>query len=193
MFKLSIRVLSLVALLLFVPQVNATIHTVNVGNFFFSPLKTTVQPGDTVRWNFTSATQHTSTSDAGAPKAWDSGLKGAGGSFDVVFELADGPGPFPYHCTPHSAIMKDTIFMSAPPSCCVDRGNVDDVIGPGGPVDVSDLTYLVNFLFKGGPVPPCEDQGNVDSIVGPGGPIDVSDLTYLVNFLFKGGPAPPAC
>ncbi len=77
--------------------------------------------------------------------------------------------------------------------CCVNRGNVDDIIGPGGPIDVSDLTYIVNYLFKGGALPPCEEQGNVDTIVGPGGPIDVSDLTYLINYLFKDGSPPPAC
>jgi hypothetical protein len=77
--------------------------------------------------------------------------------------------------------------------CCANRGNVDNIIGPGGPVDVADLTYLVAFLFQGGAAPPCIDQGNVDSIVGPGGPIDVADLTYLVAFLFQGGSAPPPC
>ncbi len=78
-------------------------------------------------------------------------------------------------------------------TCCVDRGNVDDIISAGGPVDVSDLTFLVNFLFKGGPTPPCEDAGNVDGTVGVGGPIDVSDLTYLVTYLFQGGPIMPSC
>jgi len=78
-------------------------------------------------------------------------------------------------------------------SCCQNRGNADGIIGVGGPVDVSDLTYLVKYLFKSGPPPPCEEEGNVDGIVGVGGPIDVSDLTYLVKYLFQSGPAPPPC
>ena len=77
--------------------------------------------------------------------------------------------------------------------CCLDRGNVDHIIGAGGPIDVSDLTYLVAYLFTGGPPPPCEEEGNVDGITGAGGPIDVSDLTYLVAYLFTGGPTPPPC
>jgi hypothetical protein len=77
--------------------------------------------------------------------------------------------------------------------CCLDRGNVDGIIGPGGPVDVSDLTFLVAYLFQGGTQPPCPEQGNTDSIVGPGGLIDVSDLTFLVSFLFQAGPAPAPC
>lgn len=79
------------------------------------------------------------------------------------------------------------------PSCCANRGNVDNVIGVGGPVDVADLTYLVAFLFQGGDPPPCEEEANVDGVVGVGGPIDVADLTYLVAFLFQGGDPPPPC
>ncbi len=65
--------------------------------------------------------------------------------------------------------------------------------GPGGEIDVADLSYLVDFLFRGGPAPPCEDEGNVDDVVGPGGPFDVADLSYLVDYLFRGGPPPPDC
>lgn len=77
--------------------------------------------------------------------------------------------------------------------CCVNRGNVDGVIGPYSPVDVADATYLVAFLFKGGAPPVCEEEGNVDGVMGPYGPTDVADLTYLVSFLWKGGPEPPPC
>ncbi len=79
--------------------------------------------------------------------------------------------------------------------CCVDRGNVDGEISAGGPTDVADLTYLVNYLFgsPSGPIPPCPEQGNVDDIEGAGGPIDVADLTYLVAYLFQGGPSPAPC
>ncbi len=77
--------------------------------------------------------------------------------------------------------------------CCVDRGNVDGVVGVGGPVDVADLTYLVAYLFQGGPAPPCPEQANVDSITGAGGPVDVADLTCLVAYLFQGGLPPAEC
>ena len=83
-----------------------------------------------------------------------------------------------------------------PTGCCNGdgiRGNVDDITGVGGEIDVADLTYLVAYLFQGGPVPPCEDEGNVDGIIGLGGPIDVADLTYLVAYLFQSGPAPAPC
>jgi len=77
--------------------------------------------------------------------------------------------------------------------CCVNRGNVDDIIGTGGPIDVADLTYMVDYLFQGGNSPPCPKQGNADGIIGAGVLIDVADLTYLVKYLFQGGPEPPPC
>jgi len=69
--------------------------------------------------------------------------------------------------------------------CCIERANVD---GNNG-VNVADLTYLVDYLFKGGDSPPCPEEGNVDST----GDINVADLTYLADYLFKGGTEPPPC
>lgn len=63
-----------------------------------------------------------------------------------------------------------------------------DCDGSGGTVNVNDLTYLVNYLFKSGPPPPVLNAADVDAT----GTINVNDLTYLVNYLFKSGP-PPTC
>ncbi len=75
-----------------------------------------------------------------------------------------------------------------PASCC----NHDGIRGDSDynmSLNVADLTFLVNYLFKGGSAPICSEEGDVN---GDGG-INVADLTYLVNYLFKGGAAPPAC
>ncbi|HWR82896.1 MAG TPA: hypothetical protein VN285_06320 [Candidatus Deferrimicrobium sp.] len=105
------------------------------------------------------------------------------GSYDVKVQSRD-----PWRSqSAWSPALSVTVF------CCQNRGNVDAIVGPAGPVDVSDLTYLVAFLFSSGATPPCVDEGNVDGVIGPAGAIDVSDLTYLVAFLFSGGAAPPAC
>ncbi len=90
-------------------SVEATIHTVNVGNFFFNPVNTQVMPGDTVRWMWVGGS-HSTTADGSSPKFWDSGVMGSG-SYDVVFLVSDGPGPFPYHCSVHP-MMQDTIFWA---------------------------------------------------------------------------------
>jgi len=50
-------------------------------------------------------------------------------------------------------------------------------------INVADLVFLVDYIFKCGPAPTIYESGNVDGI----GQINVADLTYFVNFLFKGG------
>ncbi|MDP3025620.1 MAG: dockerin type I repeat-containing protein [candidate division Zixibacteria bacterium] len=51
---------------------------------------------------------------------------------------------------------------------------------------VSDVVYLVNYLFKGGPLPPLKDMGDANHDTK----VTVSDVVFLVNYLFKGGPPP---
>lgn len=60
---------------------------------------------------------------------------------------------------------------------------IGDVNGDGV-VNVSDVFYLINFLFAGGPAP----IGDGD--VNGSGDVTVADVFYLVNDLFAGGPAP---
>jgi hypothetical protein len=74
-----------------------------------------------------------------------------------------------------------------PLTCCVVRGDLNH----NGGVNVADLTFLVNRLFKGGPAPVCLEEGNVNNDAGNA--VNVADLTFLVNRLFKGGPAPAPC
>ena len=60
-------------------------------------------------------------------------------------------------------------------------------VNKDGLVDVGDVVYLINYLFKNGPSPiPILHAGdaNCDEIV------DVGDVIYLINFLFKDGTAP---
>jgi len=89
--------------------------------------------------------------------------------------------------------------MDAPPpvvtieTCCLVRGNVDGIYGAGGPVDVSDLSYLVNFLFRAGPPPPCAEEANADASTGGGAEVNVGDLSFLVEYLFRAGSAPLPC
>ena len=72
--------------------------------------------------------------------------------------------------------------------CCEGmRGNVND--DPTGMIDISDLVYLVDYMFTGGPMPPCLDEANVNGIEV----IDISDLVYMVDYMFSGGPPPVVC
>lgn len=62
-----------------------------------------------------------------------------------------------------------------------------DVNGDGTGPDISDLVYLVSFMFGGGPGPVpilLSADVNCDLVV------DISDLVYLVTYMFGGGPPP---
>ena len=55
-----------------------------------------------------------------------------------------------------------------------------------GKVTISDVVFVVNYLFKGGPAPNPLSIGDVNCDSS----VNVSDVVYLVTYLFKGGPAP---
>ena len=55
-----------------------------------------------------------------------------------------------------------------------------------GIVDIEDVLYLINYLYKGGPPPDPLFIGDVNW----DGLIDLEDVLYLINYLYKGGPAP---
>jgi len=69
--------------------------------------------------------------------------------------------------------------------CCTLRGDADG----SGACNVSDLTYLVAFLFQGGAGAACPAEMDNEA----SGDVTVSDLTYLVAYLFQGGPDPVPC
>lgn len=55
-------------------------------------------------------------------------------------------------------------------------------------VNVSDVVYLINYIFSGGPAPYPPDSGEVDC----NGSVTISDAVYLISYIFSGGPAPCA-
>ena len=57
-----------------------------------------------------------------------------------------------------------------------------------GIIDLGDVLYLINYLYKGGPAPDPLEAGdcNCDGVV------DLGDVLYLISYLYKGGP-PPGC
>ncbi len=55
-----------------------------------------------------------------------------------------------------------------------------------GTVSVSDVIYLINYLFKGGSAPNPFLIGDVNGDEQ----LSVTDVVYLISYLFKGGPQP---
>ncbi|PKK83954.1 MAG: hypothetical protein CVT49_05880 [candidate division Zixibacteria bacterium HGW-Zixibacteria-1] len=63
-----------------------------------------------------------------------------------------------------------------------DRGDADF----SGTINILDVTFLINYLYKGGPAPDlyCGDAN-------ASGTMNILDATYLISYLYKGGPPPP--
>ncbi len=60
-----------------------------------------------------------------------------------------------------------------------------------GNINISDVVYLINYIFAGGPAPKpyaiCSGDANCNCLV------NISDAVYLVNYIFIGGQAPCSC
>ncbi len=69
-------------------------------------------------------------------------------------------------------------------SCCKSCGDASG----DQTVDISDVVYLIAYIFSGGsaPSPLLAGDANCDSIV------DISDVVYLIAYIFSGGLAPCA-
>jgi len=127
----------------------------------------------------------------GAPLPPSSGL------YCRMFYKVSGPGTLTFRTAVHSCcgsvcIIRPSTFSA--PINWSQAGEVGsfDLLFRGDAnrdtnVTVTDVVYLINYLFKNGPPPiPILEVGDVncDSYV------TVSDVIYLINYLFKGGPLP---
>ncbi|MDH3937559.1 MAG: hypothetical protein OEV68_09520 [candidate division Zixibacteria bacterium] len=122
----------------------------------------------------------------------DTATTGAEGSLEVKI---DGSGL-------HTVIMSDfggddsraydfSLCNPDPEGCYGIRGNVNGSRCDCNIIDISDLVFLIDYMFQNGPEPPNWDEADIN---GSGTlPIDISDLVYLIDYMFSGGPPPPDC
>jgi hypothetical protein len=90
-------------------------------------------------------------------------------------QMPDGSGNWVLYYQPHSSPGASNIVYEC--------GDIDaNLAGP----DISDLTFMVDYLFGGGIAPPAKSVADIN----PNGAIDISDLTYMADYLFGSGPAP---
>jgi len=131
----------------------------------------------------TAALLYTFTGEA-AGNAFGASVSGAGDvNNDGYAELIVGA---PFHDAGGTAAGRAYVYSCTPPYLCGDA-NADVK------VTVSDVVYLINYLFKGGPAPLCPPAPYLTCGDANGdGKVTVSDVVYLINYLFKGGP-PPVC
>jgi hypothetical protein len=56
-----------------------------------------------------------------------------------------------------------------------------------GIIDIADVLYEINYLYKAGPAPSPLQSGDVTC----DGQVSVDDVIFLINYLYKSGPPPP--
>ena len=85
--------------------------------------------------------------------------------------------------------MDETILVVNPQmvewECHIVAGVPGDVTGDGQ-VELGDVVFLINYLYKQGSPPETEELGDVNG----DGIIDLGDVVYLINYLYREGPAP---
>jgi hypothetical protein len=67
-------------------------------------------------------------------------------------------------------------------SCCLTPGDANSDTN----VNVGDVVFLINMVFKGGPAPACPNQGDANHDCN----LNIGDAVFLINLVFKGGAAP---
>jgi hypothetical protein len=116
----------------------------------------------------------------------------SGQALEVVFharEFIQGYG-YPFDATIQSYEVAGEYFDGTPFEAVgwfVLVGHISGDLNLDGHVDISDLVFLVDFMFQSGPEPPVLETADVDC---SGGTIDISDLVFLVDYMFNRGPAP---
>jgi len=100
----------------------AVTHTVQVGNFYFSPSSLNVNVGDVVEWVWVAGSHTTtSTSIPGGAASWDQPINSSNQTYSYTVTTA---GTYNYVCTPHAAMgmvgsfvaTTTTLFVTVTPS-----------------------------------------------------------------------------
>ncbi len=104
------------------------------------------------------------------------------------------PGSFEWIATNADTGVWFSLFSAIDVCGKADSGLVTILVGPtfcgdltqDTLIDVADVIYLINYLFRGGIVPEPTCRGDVNC----SGDADIGDVVYLINYLYKSGTAP---
>ncbi|PKK83389.1 MAG: hypothetical protein CVT49_08750 [candidate division Zixibacteria bacterium HGW-Zixibacteria-1] len=85
------------------------------------------------------------------------------------------------------------IIIANPDQADTNSNNIGDICeftcgdaNGDGLVNILDITFLINYLYKNGNAPVPQEAADLNS----SGNINILDITYLINYLYKSGPEP---
>lgn len=83
---------------------------------------------------------------------------------------------------------RDVLVLATPENAqpCAPLFVRGDANADGG-INLSDVLFVLNYLFRSGPAPTCEAAGDADD----NGEVNLSDAIYALLYLFRGGRAIP--
>lgn len=88
-----------------------------------------------------------------------------------------------------TSVLASFIILLIPPAASF-AGVCGDVNGDTA-VNLADVVYLINYVFKGGLAPDCGAEfAGVCGDVNGDAAVNLADAVYLINYIFKGGDAP---
>jgi plastocyanin len=91
--------------------VKATIHTVQVANYSFTPSTLSIKSGDTVKWVWVSGSHTTtSTSVPSGAATWDNPINSTSTQFQIQLTVV---GTYNYYCMMHPSSMLGTITVTS--------------------------------------------------------------------------------
>jgi parallel beta-helix repeat protein len=102
------------------------------------------------------------------------------------------PADFSLQCSSPCIDVGDPAFpVPSSGGAIIDMGAYEYLILTGdvyvdGKIDVSDVVFIINYLFKNGPAPDPLKKGDVTA----DGLINVQDVIHLINYLFRFGMPP---
>ncbi len=112
--------------------------------------------------------------------------QGWSGGNCLLWEEVTGPPADSFHVDSVRTAKLDTTKISLDDGLfSVLQGLCGDV-NNNGAINILDVSYLINFLYKHGAAPPNPFLADCNGKVG----LNILDVGYLISFLYKHGPAP---
>jgi hypothetical protein len=105
------------------------------------------------------------------------GGRGSSASYKLMVSAGGQPSPIGIGSSTHYKLIAGYVGATF-----VQRGDAN----ADGIIDISDVVYLLNYLFIRGPEPIPLEAGDATC----DGIVDASDIVYLENYLFIAGPLP---
>ena len=140
---------------------------------------------DTFQFTWSKSSEVNYTLQYAQDSDFTTGVVTLSGLSDTSYSIALPSHTYYWHVESYNQCNQESGFQDTPLSFYV---FLSGDASKDGIVDVADVVYLINYLYRSGPAPDPPQSADV----WPDQVLDISDLVFLLNYLYRHGPA-PAC